>query len=34
MIVAVVAKANNCILITDNVKHFPGINLLNPLRDS
>jgi predicted nucleic acid-binding protein len=32
MIVAAVAEANNCILVTDNEKDFPGISILNPLR--
>ena len=32
MIVAAVAEANECMLVTDNEKHFPGIQVLNPLR--
>ena len=32
MIVAAVAESNNCILVTDNEKHFQGIEFLNPLR--
>jgi predicted nucleic acid-binding protein len=33
MIVAAVAEVNDCLLVTDNEKHFPGIPVLNPLRD-
>lgn len=32
MIVAAVAEVNDCVLVTDNEKHFPGIVVLNPLR--
>lgn len=32
MIVAAIAEVNDCVLVTDNEKHFPGIALLNPLR--
>lgn len=32
MIVAAVAEANNCTLVTDNQKHFQGLNFVNPLR--
>jgi toxin FitB len=32
MIVAAVAEVNECLLVTDNEKHFPGIAVLNPLR--
>ena len=32
MIVAAVAESNNCILVTDNEKHFQGIEFFNPLR--
>jgi len=31
MIVAAVAEANECIIVTDNVKHFPGLPVVNPL---
>ena len=34
MIVAAVAEANECIIVTDNEKHFPGLETLNPLRKS
>ena len=32
MIVAAVAEANDCTVVTDNEKHFPGIAVINPLR--
>jgi toxin FitB len=32
IIVAAVAEANNCILVTDNEKHFAGIRFINPMR--
>ncbi len=32
MIVAAIAEANDCVLVTDNEKHFPGIQIFNPLR--
>jgi predicted nucleic acid-binding protein len=32
MIVAAVAEANGCIVVTDNEKDFAGISILNPLR--
>ena len=32
MIVAAVAEANHCVLVTDNEKHFPGLKVFNPLR--
>jgi hypothetical protein len=32
MIVAAVAEANDCIVVTDNEKDFAGISILNPLR--
>ena len=32
MIVAAVAEANDCIVVTDDERHFEGINILNPLR--
>jgi toxin FitB len=34
MIVAAIAEVNDCLLVTDNEKHFPGIAILNPLRSS
>ena len=32
MIIAAVADANDCIVVTDNEKDFAGINFINPLR--
>jgi predicted nucleic acid-binding protein len=32
MVLAAIAQSNDCILVTDNERHFPGVNLLNPLR--
>ena len=32
MIVAAVAEANDCVVVTDNVKHFAGLKIVNPSR--
>lgn len=32
--IAAVAEANDCIVVTDNEKDFAGIDILNPLRES
>ena len=32
MIVAAVAEVNDCVLVTDNERHFPGVAVFNPLR--
>ena len=32
MVVAAIAQSNNCILVTDNEKHFPTIEVFNPVR--
>ena len=32
MVIAAIARSNNCILVTDNEKHFPAIDVFNPLR--
>lgn len=32
MVIAAIAQSNQCILVTDNERHFPGVELLNPLR--
>jgi predicted nucleic acid-binding protein len=32
MVVAAIAEANDCVVVTDNEKHFPGVKILNPLR--
>jgi predicted nucleic acid-binding protein len=34
MIIAAVAEANECVIVTDNEKHFLGLEVLNPLRTS
>jgi toxin FitB len=32
MILAAIAQANRCIVVTDNEKHFHGLNFINPMR--
>lgn len=32
MIIAAVAEANGCIVVTDNEKDFDGLDIVNPLR--
>jgi hypothetical protein len=32
MIVAAVAETNECVIATDNEKHFSGLDVLYPLR--
>jgi len=32
MIIAAIAEANDCILVKDNVRHFAGSRIVNPLR--
>ena len=32
MIIAAVAEANDCTLVTDNTQHFVGLKTLNPMR--
>lgn len=32
MVIAAIAQSNSCVLVTDNERHFPDIELLNPLR--
>lgn len=34
MVVAAIAESNDCIVVTDNEKHFSGVNILNSLRSS
>jgi hypothetical protein len=34
MIVAAIAEANDCVVVTDNEKHFIGLKIVNPLRPS
>jgi predicted nucleic acid-binding protein len=32
MIIAAIAVANGCVVVTDNEKHFSGLKFVNPLR--
>ena len=32
MILAATAEANDCIIVTDNEKHFAGLKFINPMR--
>lgn len=32
MIIAAVASANECVVVTDNERDFPGLQLVNPIR--
>jgi toxin FitB len=32
MIVSAIAETNECVIVTDNVKHFSRLDVLNPLR--
>ena len=32
MIIAAIAEANNCVVVTENEKHFDGLKIVNPLR--
>lgn len=32
MIIAAVAEANDCVIVTENERDFEGINIVNPLR--
>jgi predicted nucleic acid-binding protein len=32
MIVAAVAEANDCVVVTDNERDFAGLKIVNPLR--
>jgi predicted nucleic acid-binding protein len=32
MIIAAVAEANNCLLVTENERDFAGLKIVNPLR--
>lgn len=34
MIVAAIAEANDCVVVTDNEKDFAGLRFLNPMRDN
>ena len=33
MIVAAIAGANNCVIVTDNEKDFAGLRMVNPIRE-
>jgi predicted nucleic acid-binding protein len=33
-IIAAIAKANECLVVTDNEKDFQGIEIINPLRSA
>ena len=32
MIIAAIAEANQCVLVTDNEEHFAGLKIVNPSR--
>jgi hypothetical protein len=32
MIVAAIAEANDCVIVTENEKHFAGLKIMNPTR--
>jgi predicted nucleic acid-binding protein len=32
MIIAAVAEANDCVIVTDNETHFAGLKIVNPMR--
>jgi hypothetical protein len=32
MVIAAVARANNCVVVTDKERDFAGLNVINPLR--
>ena len=32
MIIAAVAEANDCVVVTENERHFAGLSVVNPLR--
>jgi predicted nucleic acid-binding protein len=34
MVIAAIAQANSCIIVTDNEKDFIGLDFVNPLRDT
>jgi predicted nucleic acid-binding protein len=34
MMIAAVAEVHGCIVVTDNVKDFAGIEIFNPLRNA
>jgi predicted nucleic acid-binding protein len=32
MIIAAIAEANDCVVVTENERHFTGLKIVNPLR--
>ena len=34
MIIAAIAEANDCVIVTENEKHFAGLKIINPMRDN
>jgi toxin FitB len=34
MVIAATAEANDCVVVTDNERHFAGLRIVNPLRSS
>jgi hypothetical protein len=32
MIIAAVAEANDCVIVTENETHFAGLKIVNPMR--
>jgi toxin FitB len=32
MIIAAIAEANNCVVVTENESHFAGLKIFNPMR--
>jgi predicted nucleic acid-binding protein len=32
MVIAAVAETNDCVVVTDNERHFPGVEIFNPMR--
>jgi predicted nucleic acid-binding protein len=32
MMIAAIAEANDCVVVTENEKHFAGLKIVNPLR--
>lgn len=34
MIIAAIAEANDCVVVSDNEKHFAGLEIVNPMRSA
>jgi toxin FitB len=34
MIVAAIAEANDCVVVTENERDFAGLRIINPLREN